>query len=34
VPERTLRYDLKKLVEKGFIIKAGKTRGSCYKIKE
>ncbi len=32
VPERTLRYDLKKLVEKKYIIKIGKTRGSFYKI--
>lgn len=33
VPERTLRYDLKKLTEKGLIIKIGETRGSYYKIK-
>lgn len=32
VPERTLRYDLKKLTEKGLIIKIGETRGSYYKI--
>src|SRR3989338_3226770 len=31
VPERTLRYDLKKLQEAGLIIKIGKTRGSYYK---
>src|SRR3989344_5623324 len=30
VPERTLRYDLKKLADKNFIIKIGKTRGSYY----
>ena len=34
VPERTLRYDLKKLVEKGLIIKIGKTKGSYYREKE
>lgn len=33
VPARTLRYDLKKLTEKGLIIKVGKTRGSFYRIK-
>ena len=33
VPERTLRYDLKKLVGKGLTIKIGETRGSYYKIK-
>lgn len=33
VPERTLRYDLKKLVEKGLTIKIGQTKGSYYKIK-
>ena len=32
VPERTLRYDLKKLVDKGLTIKIGQTRGSYYKI--
>lgn len=32
VPERTLRYDLKKLVNKGLTIKIGETRGSYYKI--
>lgn len=31
VPGRTLRYDLKKLVEKGFLAKTGKTRGCFYK---
>jgi Fic family protein len=31
VPERTLRYDLKKLIDKGFTIKIGETRGSYYK---
>ncbi len=30
VPERTLRYDLKKLAEKGLIVKTGNTRGSFY----
>ena len=34
VPARTLRYDLKKLAEKGLIIKVGKTRGSFYRAKE
>ncbi len=33
VPERTLRYDLKKLVDKGLTIKIGETRGSYYKVK-
>ena len=33
VPERTLRYDLKRLAESNFIIKIGKTRGSYYRIK-
>jgi Fic family protein len=32
VPERTLRYDLKKLVDKEFVVKIGETRGSYYKI--
>lgn len=32
VPGRTLRYDLKKLQEKGLILKAGVTRGSFYKM--
>jgi|SRR3989339_291054 len=30
---KTLHYDLKKLQEKGFIIKIGETRGVTYKIK-
>lgn len=34
VNPRTLRYDLKKLVEAGFIIKKGKTRGAFYAPKE
>jgi Fic family protein len=34
VPERTLRYDLKKLAEKGLIIKVGKTKGSYYRAKD
>lgn len=33
-PSRTLRYDLKKLVDKGFVIKIGKTKGSYYCIKK
>lgn len=31
VNPKTLHYDLKQLQEKGFIIKAGKTRGVTYK---
>lgn len=30
VPERTLRYDLKKLADKKLIIKVGRTRGAFY----
>ncbi len=30
VPERTLRYDLKKLCDSGLVVKVGKTRGSFY----
>lgn len=33
IPERTLRYDLKKLIDKGFIEKSGQTRGRYYRIK-
>lgn len=33
VPARTIRYDLKKLEEKGFIIKIGSTRGAMYKAR-
>lgn len=33
VPGRTLRYDLKKLLEKGFIVKIGKTNKSYYRFK-
>jgi len=33
VPERTLRYDLKKLLEKDFIVKIGKTNKSYYRYK-
>lgn len=33
VPERTLRYDLKKLCEKKLIVKIGKTKGSWYQPK-
>lgn len=32
IPPRTLRYDLKKLSDKGFIVKIGKTKGSFYNI--
>lgn len=32
VPERTLRYDLKKLQEKGLIAKVGSTRGTYYSL--
>lgn len=31
VPGRTLRYDLKKIQQKGLIINTGRTRGSLYK---
>lgn len=34
IPERTLRYDLKKLVDQGFIEKSGQTRGRYYRIKQ
>lgn len=30
---KTLHYDLKQLQEKGFIIKAGKTRGATYRLR-
>lgn len=33
VPGRTLRYDLKKLVDKGLVEKSGETRGRYYRIK-
>lgn len=33
IPERTLRYDLMKLTQKGIIIKIGKTRGVYYTAK-
>ncbi len=33
IPERTLRYDLKRLVDSNLLIKIGKTRGSYYRIK-
>lgn len=33
IPKRTLRYDLKKLVDKGLIEKRGETRGRYYRIK-
>ena len=32
--ERTLRYDLKKLADSGFIIKLGTTKGVYYSVKE
>lgn len=32
VPERTLRYDLKKLCDRGLVIKIGQTKGSFYKL--
>ena len=34
VPERTLRYNLKKLADQGIIVKIGKTRGSLYAVKQ
>lgn len=34
IPGRTLRYDLKKLIEKGFIAKIGKTNKSYYRFKQ
>ena len=34
VNERTLRYDLKKLIDSGFIIKRGATKGVYYQAKE
>ena len=33
VPERTLRYDLKKLLDKKLIEKSGETRGRYYRVK-
>ncbi len=33
VPERTLRYDLKKLLDKGLIERSGETKGSFYRVK-
>ena len=33
VPERTLRYDLKKMCDKGVIAKIGSTRGAYYSVK-
>jgi Fic family protein len=33
VPERTLRYDLKKLCDIGVLVKVGKTRGAYYAVK-
>lgn len=34
IPERTLRYDVKKLAEKELIVKIGKTKGSYYSSKK
>ncbi len=34
VPERTLRYDLKKLLDRKLIEKSGETRGRYYRIKK
>lgn len=34
VPQRTLRYDLKKLLDRKLIEKSGETRGSYYRIKK
>lgn len=34
VPERTLRYDLKKLLDKEIIEKSGETRGRYYRVKK
>lgn len=34
VPERTLRYDLNKLVEKSLVEKTGETRGRYYRVKK
>lgn len=33
VPERTLRFDLKKLLDQNLILKIGKTRGSYYRTR-
>lgn len=32
VPDRTLRYDLKKLCDKGLVMKIGQTKGVYYKL--
>ena len=34
VPERTLRYDLKKLLDRGLIEKSGETKGRNYRVKK
>lgn len=34
IPDRTLRYDLKRLVEQGHIVKIGRTRGAFYTLKK
>lgn len=34
VPDRTLRYDLKKLVDKNLVEKTGKTKGRYYRIRK
>lgn len=33
IPPRTLSFDLKKLMDKGLVVKIGKTKGSYYRIK-
>jgi len=33
VPERTLRYDIKKLLDRSIIEKSGETKGSFYRVK-
>lgn len=34
IPDRTLRYDLKKLTDNGFIEKSGETKGRYYRVKK
>jgi len=34
VNERTLRYDIKKLIDEGFIVKLGNTKGVYYKLEK
>jgi predicted HTH transcriptional regulator len=33
IPERTIRYDLKKLSDANIIVKIGKTKGALYKVR-